>query len=114
MDTESNAKESTQGKQKDIEIGALWTRVSKNGQKYLSGKIEIDAISAITSRQIKVVAFPNSGKTHDKQPDLRLYISKIDAQQDTQMQTLEPQASSSNDPVQHQGAAHTDDEGVNF
>jgi uncharacterized protein (DUF736 family) len=85
MNDTANTQE--QQKVKDIEIGALWTKTSKAGQKYLSGKIEIDAISALTSKEIKIVAFPNSKKSNEKQPDLRIYVSRLDFKQSESQQT---------------------------
>lgn len=80
MNAQDNSSGQAQARQKDVEIGALWTRVSKTGQRYMAGKIEIDPISVMTERQIKVVAFPNSNKTSDKQPDLRLFMSRMDSE----------------------------------
>lgn len=49
------------------EIGALWTRLSKNGHEYLSGKIAGQ----------DVVIFPNTHKQPgEKTPDWRVFKSQ--------------------------------------
>ncbi len=58
MSTENNKPKS---------IGAMWKKQNDKG-KYLSGQIEIDG------KKIDFVAYPNSYKTEDKHPDLRMFL----------------------------------------
>jgi len=55
-------------KQKDI--GALWQNLSKSGNKYLSGSIEIDGTKH------KIVVFANSYKEKETHPDYKIYLSQ--------------------------------------
>lgn len=48
------------------EIGALWTKKSKKGTTYLSGKID----------GRNVVVFKNGDKTDEKHPDYRVLLSR--------------------------------------
>lgn len=56
---------------KENEIGALWTKESKNGNKFMSGTIEIDG------QKKEVVVFKNTYKKEgEKTPDFRIYQSE--------------------------------------
>ena len=56
------------------EVGALWKRVSKSGQKYLSGHVSIEDELG-TEKRMKVICFSNKFKSeNEKAPDLRVYI----------------------------------------
>lgn len=59
------------------EIGALWTRVSKNNTTYLTGKIDGK----------DVVIFKNRDKKTDKHPDYRVLLSKPREPKQTEMET---------------------------
>lgn len=53
------------------EIGALWTKLSKDkSQKYMTGHIQTHL-----EGKIDVVIFSNKDKKNDKAPDFRIYIS---------------------------------------
>jgi uncharacterized protein (DUF736 family) len=50
-------------------IGALWLKESKNGNKYMSGVIEIDG------KKHEIVIFKNTYK-QEKQPDYKIFASR--------------------------------------
>ena len=63
---------------KSIEIGAGWTKESKNGNAYVSFSLDVEAIeSALTSlkagtqevKKINVSMFENTKKKEEKHPD---------------------------------------------
>jgi uncharacterized protein (DUF736 family) len=56
-------------------IGALWVKTSKNGKKFMSGKVEVDG------KTVNIVVFKNE-KTSEKQPDYRILESVPQSQQD--------------------------------
>lgn len=53
-------------------LGALWVRVSKSGDKYLSGELEIPP--GVTGK-VRIIAFKNRNKV-EKQPDYVILKSK--------------------------------------
>jgi len=58
------------------EIGALWTKESKNsGKKYFSGHFKIQTEFG-EDKRIPVVAFFNKDKKSENAPDFRIYLSK--------------------------------------
>jgi len=58
-------------KQKDPnEIGALWTKTSKAGNKFLSGLLKVGG------ETLNVVVFKVQNKKSEKQPDYRVLLSK--------------------------------------
>ena len=60
------------------EVGALWKRVSKSGQKYLSGHVVIEDELG-TEKRMKVICFSNKFKSeNEKAPDLRVYLQNDD------------------------------------
>lgn len=52
------------------DIGALWLRESKNGNKYMSGVVEIDG------QKHPIVIFKNKYKEQEKHPDYRIFPSQ--------------------------------------
>ena len=56
---------------KQQELGALWKRQSRAGQKYLAGTVDGK----------KVVIFTNDHKSADNQPDFRVFPAREKAQQ---------------------------------
>lgn len=53
------------------EVGALWTKVSKDkSQKYMTGHIQTSL-----EGKIDIVVFTNKDKKSDKAPDFRVYVS---------------------------------------
>lgn len=51
-------------KQDKVEIMALWENVNDNGFRYLTGHLN----------GARVVAFWNTEKRNEKEPDLRIYV----------------------------------------
>lgn len=52
------------------EMGALWTKTSAKGDKFLSGTIRVGDTA------VQIVIFKNGYKEKDNQPDWRIYKSK--------------------------------------
>lgn len=50
-------------------IGALWIKTSKNGERFHSGVVEIDGVKH------NIVVFKNNHKTEEKHPDYRIFLS---------------------------------------
>ena len=78
------------------EVGALWKRVSKNGMTYLAGHLKYENLP--TDGSAKVVVFSNDNKVNDKQPDYRMYLSKM--QQSPQSSEREVVGASSTSEVE--------------
>ena len=53
-------------KQEDKEVASLWGNVSKNNLVYYTG---------LTDDMERIVAFPNTTKKNEKEPDIRIYLS---------------------------------------
>ena len=51
-------------------IGALWAKKSKKGNTFYSGNIEIEG------KKTLIIAFPNTKKTKETQPDISIYKSE--------------------------------------
>jgi len=69
MSTQNNNKN---GKWDAKEIGALWTKISKDkSQKYMTGHINTSL-----EGKLEIVIFSNKDKKTDKSPDFRVYISE--------------------------------------
>lgn len=49
-------------------IGALWGKTAKSGNKFLSGMIEVDG------KKVRVTVWKNSHKKEDKHPDYQVYL----------------------------------------
>lgn len=54
----------------DNEVGALWLKESKQGTKYMSGKLEIGG------ETVYVAVFKNNYKKKDTHPDYRILRSE--------------------------------------
>lgn len=54
-------------KKKMEDVGALWAKESKSGNEYFSGKLKDGT---------RVVAFKNTNKKNDNEPDIRIYLSE--------------------------------------
>lgn len=54
--------------EKEKEIGALWLRTSKQGNKFYTGKISVDG------KDYNIVVFKNKNKK-GQQPDLKIFPS---------------------------------------
>jgi len=54
----------------DKSIGALWLKESKAGNKFMSGKIDINGVS------VRLVVFKNNYKDAENKPDYLIYESK--------------------------------------
>jgi uncharacterized protein (DUF736 family) len=68
----SNETEKNEWQQR--EVGALWKRISKSGQKYLSGHVTVEDELG-TEKRMKVICFSNKFKSeNEKAPDLRVYL----------------------------------------
>ena len=61
---------------KYIELGVLWSRVSKGAdkQKFLTGTLNLKELGF--DRDVPVVVFKNKQKVKDTHPDLRIYLSE--------------------------------------
>lgn len=66
--------ENTKQKSDNTELGVLWSRVSKNNEKFLSGKLNLKAIGF--DKDVEIIVFKNRNKTAEKHPDLRIYQSQ--------------------------------------
>ena len=62
------------------EVGALWKKQSRAGQKYLSGKVKVGG------EEVSVVCFTNDNKKNPNHPDFRLYLSR-DRTESTETET---------------------------
>lgn len=51
-------------------MGALWIKTSKNGNKFFSGVVEMDG------KKKKIVIFKNNRKEKDNQPDYQIFESQ--------------------------------------
>lgn len=58
-------------------IGALWLRVSKGGNKYLSGEIEIRGHG-----KIKISVLKNNMKDKEKLPDYQIFLQTTETAKD--------------------------------
>lgn len=58
-------------------IGALWTRTSKEGKKYLSGVLQD------LSGDIRIAVFLNDRKEKDNEPDYNILLSEQKKEQTT-------------------------------
>lgn len=74
----------TENKWDNRELGALWTKVSKDkSQKYMTGHINTSL-----EGKIDIVIFSNKEKKTDKSPDFRIYASdRSDKQKDQASKT---------------------------
>jgi uncharacterized protein (DUF736 family) len=75
--TNTNNTTNTNGKTdwKKQELGALWKRESKNGEKYLTGTLKIKEALAV-GQEVQVIIFGNKSKKADNQPDFNVYVSE--------------------------------------
>jgi len=53
------------------DIGALWKKESRDGQKYLSGVVKLE-----DGTTVRIVVFSNRYKKSENQPDFRIYRSR--------------------------------------
>ena len=58
---------------KKVEIGALWKKVAKSGESFISGTINLKALGF--DQDVKIVGFSNKNKTNPNAPDIRLLLS---------------------------------------
>ena len=71
----NNGNNTTKTDWKKNELGALWKRESKGGEKYLTGTLKFtEAIKA--GDEVQVIIFSNKGKKADTHPDLNVYKSE--------------------------------------
>jgi uncharacterized protein (DUF736 family) len=72
-------KENNNSEWRKRELGALWVRQGKTGQKYLTGHVELETMPGVTEK-VKVVVFSNKGKSeNERAPDYVMYRS-VDAE----------------------------------
>lgn len=64
-------------KQRDDEMGALWLKTSKTGDKFLSGVINLP-----DGTEQKVLVFQNTRKKDDRHPDYRIIKANPTPRQD--------------------------------
>jgi uncharacterized protein (DUF736 family) len=68
----SNANTEKTGKWGALELGALWTKVSKDKtQKFFTGHI-----TTPLDGKVELVIFSNKDKKNEKSPDFRIYLSE--------------------------------------
>jgi len=61
-------------------VGAVWVRKMRNNEQFLSVNVKLDG------KEYNLVAFKNSRKISQKQPDFRVYVSRPFGQQQLQEQ----------------------------
>jgi uncharacterized protein (DUF736 family) len=84
------------------EIGALWTKLSKDkSQKYMTGHI----LTSLEGK-IDVVIFSNKDKKNDKAPDFRIYASDRGEKKDA------PVAAVAKKEAETVAASSSDDDGI--
>ena len=70
-----NTNTNTKTDWKKNELGVLWKRESKGGEKYLTGTLKFaDAVKP--GQEVQVIIFSNKNKKMDNHPDLRVYVSE--------------------------------------
>lgn len=67
-------------KAKQMEIGAVWVKKDRNGNRYLS--IEANGPVIIDPLAWSMVAFANDKGDNENAPDFRLYVAERQRQQD--------------------------------
>ena len=68
----SNVNTEKTGKWGALELGALWTKVSKDKtQKFFTGHI-----TTPLDGKVELVIFSNKDKKNEKSPDFRIYLSE--------------------------------------
>lgn len=85
MNTKQQQNENANAKNNDWskrEIGALWKKDGPT-QKYLSGYLTIDEFG--TKAKVNVVVFSNKNKSKDTAPDFRVYLSKENTNNKTEV-----------------------------
>ena len=66
---------------KNFEIGALWSRTSKDGKRYYSGSMDLDKLVqeyGFENGKISIVCFRNNYKKTDKHPDYKVLLRDED------------------------------------
>lgn len=63
---------------KKNELGALWKRESKGGEKYLTGTLKVKEALNV-GQELQVIIFSNKSKKADNHPDFNVYISEKNA-----------------------------------
>lgn len=56
--------------EKKKDIGALWARESKKGDRFLTGHVTVG------DQKVEIVVFKNGYKSAENQPDYRIYLSE--------------------------------------
>jgi uncharacterized protein (DUF736 family) len=78
-------KENNNSEWRKRELGALWVRQGKTGQKYLTGHVELETMPGVTEK-VKIVVFSNKGKSeNERAPDYVMYRS-------VEAETVSPEA----------------------
>ena len=74
-DKEKAEKEKTTSEWTKREIGALWLRKSRKGQKYLSGHVIVSDDNELDDEdsKVRVIVFSNKDKKNERAPDYRMY-----------------------------------------
>ena len=75
---------STGNTQKNVEVGAIWKREARSGQKYLAGHIKTEDDLG-EEKTTKVVVFSNRHKEKENQPDFRMYLSNPPQKQEEEV-----------------------------
>ena len=102
--TNTNTNTAKQNDWKERELGAMWTRVSSSGNKYLSGVLTFKS-DIKAGQPVQIVSYSNKDKKSDSQPDFRVYVSDSPK---TTTGTVKPAAKSA--PKAEVAAVATDDQ----
>lgn len=67
-------------------IGAGWLKQDKNGEHYISAKVDDDLLPLVITPEKRLIIKPNKDKTKDNQPDyyLNIFTPKQQTNNDTE------------------------------
>lgn len=93
------------------DIGALWTKAKRDGERYMTGVVMCPHCQAAT----KIVAWKNNRKTSERQPDARIFPDGREAAPQPRREQAPP-ADGSDIPYDREGGddGGSDDENLAF
>lgn len=62
-------------------IGAGWLKEDKNGEHYISGKVDEDLLPLVITPEKRLIIKPNKDKTRENQPDYYLNVFTLKPQE---------------------------------